>query len=79
MGKYEDRVAIVTGASRGIGRATALEFANEGAHVIVNFRSQSEAAEAVVAEITQYGCQAIAVQADVTSEAEVRMPTPRSR
>ena len=67
--KLQDKVAIVTGASRGIGRATALALATEGAKVVINYARNSEAAEAVVAEITQAGGEAIAISADV-SQAE---------
>ncbi|MCC5900033.1 MAG: 3-oxoacyl-[acyl-carrier-protein] reductase [Phormidium sp. GEM2.Bin31] len=63
-----NKVAIVTGGSRGIGRATALALASEGANVVVNYASSSAAAEEVVAEITAMGSQAIAVQADVSQE-----------
>ncbi len=66
-----DRVAIVTGASRGIGRATALALASAGAKVVVNYASSSGAAEAVVAEIQNMGSQAIAVKADVAQEDQV--------
>ncbi len=64
--KLQDQVAIVTGASRGIGKATALALATEGAKVVVNYASSSEAADAVVAEITQAGGDAIALCADVS-------------
>ncbi len=67
----EGKVAIVTGASRGIGRATALALAAEGAGVVVNYASSSSAADAVVAEIVAMDGQAIALQADVSKEAEV--------
>lgn len=60
-----DRVAVVTGGSRGIGRAIALELAQRGASIIVNYNSKSEAADAVVAEIVKAGSKAFAVQADV--------------
>ncbi len=65
-----DRVAIVTGASRGIGRAIALELATVGATVVVNYARSSQAAEAVVAEITEAGGSAIALQADVSQPDE---------
>lgn len=66
MKALQDKVAIVTGASRGIGKAIALALATEGASVAVNYASSSTAAEAVVAEITAMGGQAIALQADVS-------------
>jgi 3-oxoacyl-[acyl-carrier protein] reductase len=69
--QLEGKVAIVTGASRGIGKATALALAAEGAAVVVNYTSSSGAADAVVAAITLQGGQAIALQADVSKEAEV--------
>lgn len=65
------KVAIITGASRGIGRATALAMAAEGANVVVNYASSSGAAEEVVAEITGAGGKAIAFQADVSKVDEV--------
>ncbi|MCF8133124.1 MAG: 3-oxoacyl-[acyl-carrier-protein] reductase [Synechococcus sp.] len=63
--------ALVTGASRGIGRAVALELAANGATVVVNYAASAEAAEAVVAEITAAGGQAYALQADVSQEEQV--------
>jgi 3-oxoacyl-[acyl-carrier protein] reductase len=69
--QLEGKVAIVTGASRGIGKATALALASQGAAVVVNYASSSGAADAVVAEITGMGGQAIALKADVSQEAEV--------
>ena len=60
------KVAVVTGASRGIGRAIAIELARRGAQVVVNYHRSAEAAEAVVAQIQQAGGQAAAFQADVS-------------
>ena len=60
-----DQVALVTGASRGIGRAIALELAAAGALVVVNYASSPDAAEAVVAEIAAAGGRAWAHQANV--------------
>ncbi|MCA9980260.1 MAG: SDR family NAD(P)-dependent oxidoreductase, partial [Anaerolineales bacterium] len=62
-----EKIAIVTGASRGIGRAIALDLAVNGAKVVVNYRSNAEAAEAVVAEIEAQGGTAVAIQADVSN------------
>lgn len=69
--RLKDKVAIVTGASRGIGRATALALASEGANVVVNYASSQEAADKVVAEITAMGSQAIALPADVSQADQV--------
>jgi len=66
------KVALVTGASRGIGRATAKLLAAEGAAVAVNYFQSEGAAHAVVDEITQAGGKAFAVRADVRDEAQVR-------
>jgi 3-oxoacyl-[acyl-carrier protein] reductase len=69
--RLQGQVAIVTGASRGIGRAAALALASEGATVIVNYASSSQAAEAVAAEIESMGSQALALQADVGQSEQV--------
>jgi glucose 1-dehydrogenase len=65
------RVAVVTGASLGIGRATAIAFGRAGAKVVVNFRSHRDQAEEVVAAVREVGSEAIAVQADVADQAAV--------
>ena len=70
-GRLDGKVALVTGASRGIGRATAQLLAREGAAVIVNFAERREAAETVVEHIRRSGGQAIAVQANVADRGEV--------
>jgi len=69
--KLENKVAIVTGASKGIGAAIAKHFAAEGAKVVVNYASSKEGAEKVVKTITDNGGTAIAVQGDVANEADV--------
>ncbi len=66
MQRLKDQVALVTGGSRGIGRAIALALATEGAKVVVNYASSSGAADQVVAEIADAGGNAIALQADVS-------------
>ncbi len=71
MQKLPDRVAIVTGASRGIGRAIAIALAAEGAKVVVNYASSSGPADEVVTTITQVGGEAIALQADVSQPDQV--------
>lgn len=67
----QDQVALVTGASRGIGRAIAFALAQEGAKVVVNYSSSATAAESVVAEIQQQGGEALALQADVSQTEQV--------
>lgn len=69
--RLSGQVAIVTGASRGIGRAIALALASEGANVVVNYASSSAAAEQLVTEITNLGSGAIALQADVSKADQV--------
>jgi len=68
----EGLVALVTGGSRGLGAVTAKRLAADGATVIVNYRAEREAAEAVVLEIEAAGGKAVAMQADVTVEDDVR-------
>ncbi|MDQ0595252.1 3-oxoacyl-[acyl-carrier protein] reductase [Chryseobacterium ginsenosidimutans] len=71
MSTLENKVTIVTGSSQGIGASIAKHFAAAGAKVVVNYASSKEAAEKVVKEIIDNGGTAIAVQADVSKEADV--------
>lgn len=68
----QGKTAIVTGASRGIGRATALELARNGANVVVNYAGSQERAEQVVAEIKELGVGAFAFQADISNSEQVQ-------
>ena len=68
---FQNQVAVVTGASLGIGRATALALGRSGARVVVNYRSHAEQAQEVVEAIHQLGSEAIAVQADVADLGQV--------
>ncbi|WP_027415497.1 3-oxoacyl-[acyl-carrier-protein] reductase [Aneurinibacillus terranovensis] len=73
MVKLDGKVAIVTGGSRGIGAAIAKELAANGAKVVINYNSSSEAAEQVVSEIEAAGGQAFASQADVSDSKHARV------
>ena len=70
--KLKGKVAVVTGASKGIGAGIAKAFANAGAKVVVNYATSKQGADKVVDEITKNGGTAIAVQGDVTKSADVK-------
>lgn len=70
--KLAGKVAVVTGASKGIGASIAQHLAAEGAAVVVNYSSSRQGADKVVAEITRNGGKAIAVQADLSKEPDIR-------
>ncbi|KAI1751686.1 tetrahydroxynaphthalene reductase [Xylaria castorea] len=65
------KVALVTGAGRGIGRGIALELGKRGASIVVNYGRSSKSAEAVVAELAKLGSKSVALQADISKPAEV--------
>ena len=71
MGKLDGKVALVTGSGRNIGRATVLKLAGEGAHVVVNARTNQAEADAVVDEARALGVKALAVIADIARKDQV--------
>ena len=64
--KLKGKVAVITGSSSGIGRATALKFAQEGARIVVNYKSNADGARDVAKEIETLGGEALYIQADVS-------------
>lgn len=70
--KLQDKVALITGASRGIGKAIAVLFAKEGAKVVVNYKLSKDKAEDIVKGIKEKGGDAIAIQGDITKEADAK-------
>jgi 3-oxoacyl-[acyl-carrier protein] reductase len=68
--RLKDKVALVTGSSRGVGRAVALGFAEEGAKLLINYTSNEKAANEVVEAVQALGSEAVAVKADVAQKAE---------
>ena len=73
----QGRVALVTGASRGIGAATARALARAGADVVVHFRRESSAAEAVAADVQRLGRRAVLVQADLRDRSSAQADAER--
>ena len=73
--RFQNKVVLVTGSSRGIGKATALLFAQEGAHIVINYIDEEEQAYMAVKEIEAFGMRAIAIQADVSREDDVKKMT----
>ena len=68
---FDGKIALVTGASRGIGRAIALRLARGGANVVINYNARADAAEDVAARVREVGTDALVVQADVAQAADV--------
>ena len=79
MAKLDGKVAVVTGASKGIGASIALHLAAEGAAVVVNYSSSKEGADRVVAEISKKGGNAVAVQANLADQADIRRLFARAK
>lgn len=75
---FKDKVVLVTGSSRGVGKATALSFAAEGAKVVVNYINSEKAASTVVDQIKKMGSDAIAIKCDVSKEDEVKQMIART-
>jgi 3-oxoacyl-[acyl-carrier protein] reductase len=71
MGKLDGKVALITGSGRNIGRATALKLAGEGAHIVVNARTNQAEADAVAHEVRDLGVKALAILADLGNKDQV--------
>ncbi|WP_457572979.1 SDR family NAD(P)-dependent oxidoreductase [Desulfolithobacter sp.] len=70
--RLQNKVAVITGSSRGIGREIAIKFAGEGADIVINYVHQSEQARQVAQIVEKLGRRVLAIQADITSRSEVR-------
>ena len=75
---FEDRVALVTGSSRGIGRELALGYAREGADVVINYLKEHDKAAKTAHEITRYGAEVDVIKTDITDETQVKSMIDRS-
>lgn len=70
--QLKNKVVLITGSSRGIGKATALRFAKDGAKIVVNYKTNKKGAEEVLKKIKKLGTDAVAIQADVSDPKEVK-------
>ena len=77
MISLKNKVTLITGASRGIGRATALLFAQAGSDVIINYRADEDAADSIKGECQQLGVRAVTIKADIANRAEVEAMVER--
>ena len=77
--RFEGKVSLITGSSRGIGRALALTLAREGASVVINYQRNADLAEAVVREIESLGSRAIAVQANMENTDDIDLLFDRTQ
>ncbi len=69
---FKNKVVLVTGSSRGIGRSIAVKFAKEGANVIINYKSNTKEAEVITEIISSYGNKCLCIQADVSNDKQVK-------
>ena len=69
---FLNKVVLVTGSSRGIGRSIAVQFAKEGAQVIVNYKNSQKEAEAITEILSSYGTDCICIKADISKEDDVK-------
>ena len=72
MLEFKDKVVLVTGSSRGIGRSIAIAFAKEGANVVINYKTSEIDAEVAYEIISSYGNQCMSIKADVSNENNVK-------
>jgi len=70
--KFKDKIVLITGSSRGIGKATALAFAAEGAKIVINYATSKKEAEKTLTEVKALGSESIIVQCDVSNPAEIK-------
>lgn len=71
MGKLEGKIALITGSDSGIGKATAIEFAKEGANVVITYHTDKEGAEETLRKVKEEGAKGLVLKVDVTEESQV--------